>query len=305
MLIKKHPAWKLASIIVMTGSFTWALLLLQEGFTQLIHQGISTEPYMMIASWFLGLLSIFISSGVFYQTMLACGAKFSSFREACELNFTAQLMKNIPGRFFGVAYQALKAKHVANTQTWILGNIATTILSTWLGLLFALSSLCFVLDEKNQLINLAFATILILPIVLALTYKTTLRNHMFRDWITKASRKIKITLISSTPLHFKKALIWGLLGWAVYASAWLALGEGISQITPRDGLHLGALYTLAWAVGYFTLITPAGIGVREMAFSMMSSSFPPDVVAFVAIIMRVALLSFDIVLASIFIHAKK
>ena len=63
---------------------------------------------------------------------------------------------------------------------------------------------------------------------------------------------------------------------------------------------LCALYVIAWMAGYFSLVTPSGLGVRELVFVFLAHRFPPDAVAGLAIFGRAMLLVADILLGAIF-----
>ncbi len=297
---RKKPIWLIIAGLVTLGSFIWLVLLLKDGFIQIIEQGISLNTPALALSWILSVASIFISSPIFYNIMQASGAKFSSFHEACELNFTAQVMRHLPGRFFGMAYQVIKAKHVANTAQWIYGNIAITLLSTWLALAFA----SIVLLALGQNIGLAL-TILIFtlstPFImygmsLSLSHSST-QNKTLEKFINLLHAVPK-ALFSAKGRH---ALAWGTVSWCVYAMAWAAFGEALPLASWHDGLILGAMYTLAWAIGFFSLITPSGLGVRELAFALLASSYPPEILLFVSVAARLGLMLVDLTLGLFFL----
>ncbi len=57
---------------------------------------------------------------------------------------------------------------------------------------------------------------------------------------------------------------------------------------------------LAWFVGYVSLLTPSGLGIRELVFVWLANEFPPDAVALMAVIGRISLLAIDLVMGLIF-----
>ena len=75
------------------------------------------------------------------------------------------------------------------------------------------------------------------------------------------------------------------------------------RLSAFDGTVLCAMYTLAWFIGYVTLISPSGMGVRELAFALIAHRYPPDVIAGMAIIGRVMLLATDVFLGMAFARA--
>jgi uncharacterized membrane protein YbhN (UPF0104 family) len=61
-----------------------------------------------------------------------------------------------------------------------------------------------------------------------------------------------------------------------------------------------AYYMVAWFVGYVSLLTPSGLGVRELVFAWLAKDFPPDAVALMAVVGRVSLLAVDLALGLAF-----
>lgn len=301
---RKKPIWLILAALITLGSFIWLVWLLKDGFIQILEQGISLNTPALALSWVLAVAAIFISSPIFYNIMQASGARFSSFHEACELNFTAQVMRHLPGRFFGVAYQVVKAKHVANTAEWIYGNIAIILLSTWFALAF--SSIILLALEKNMaLASTIFITTLSAPFIiygmsLSLSHIRT-KNKTLEKFI-KALHTVPKALLSAKG---RRALAWGAVSWCVYAMAWAAFGEALPLASWHEGLILGALYTLAWAIGFFSLITPSGLGVRELAFALLASSYPPEILLFVSVAARLGLMLADFVLGIVFLVTAK
>jgi uncharacterized membrane protein YbhN (UPF0104 family) len=67
-------------------------------------------------------------------------------------------------------------------------------------------------------------------------------------------------------------------------------------VGPLDGLVLCALYSLAWALGFLVIVTPSGLGVRELAFAAMARDFPPEIIAYTVVVARLGLLGADMLL---------
>jgi len=301
---RTNPVWLIIAGLVILGSFIWLVLLLKDGFVQIMQQGINLNTPVLALSWIFSVISTFISAFMFYNIMQASGAKFSSFHEACELNFTAQVMRHLPGRFFGVAYQIIKAKHIASPEAWIHGNISIMLLSTWLALIFA-STLLLTFNKEINLALTIFIMTLAAPLIL---YSANRLITHIKTQNKKLEKFIKLFHAAPKALFSAKgrrALAWGTVSWCVYAMAWAAFGEALPLASWHDGLILGALYTLAWAIGFFSLITPSGLGVRELAFALLASSYPPEILLFVSVAARLGLMLADFVLGIVFLVTTK
>lgn len=300
---RKKPLWIFISVLLIVLSLFWVIALLKDGVFQLIEQGITINLYVAIFSWLLATASVFLIFYSFYNLMKSAGARFPCAHEARELFFTAQLMRHLPGRFLGVAYQIIKANHLAKTSEWIYGNIATILISTYLALSFSAITLITLSHEKS-LGTIVILAVLIAPLCMYGAKHLLLRlnsTNRFMQKIFDYSNALPKIIFSKNGL---KALAWGVLSWLVYALAWAALGEALPGLSWQQGLILGAMYTLAWAVGYFSLITPSGIGIRELAFSLLASNYPPDILVFVAIAARLGLMLADLILGIYFLIVK-
>lgn len=61
--------------------------------------------------------------------------------------------------------------------------------------------------------------------------------------------------------------------WLIWGATFCALAFGLNMYTPQQMLalapHLIAVYSVAYAIGLLSLITPSGLGVREGAFYLL------------------------------------
>ena len=61
--------------------------------------------------------------------------------------------------------------------------------------------------------------------------------------------------------------------WLIWGASFCALAFGLNAYTPQEMMalapHLIAVYPVAYAVGFISLITPSGLGVREGAFYLL------------------------------------
>lgn len=297
---RNKPIQSIIAGLVIFGSFAWIVLLLKDGFIQILRQGISLNVPALALSWMLVVASILIFSPVFYNLMQASGARFSSFHEACELNYTAQVMRHLPGRFFGVVYQIVKAKHVASPNTWIHGNIAIMFLSTWLALMSA-SMLLLTLGKETRLALIILSMTLAVPLILYSANRLIIHINIRNRKLQKISELLHAAPKAIFSTKGRRALFWGIVSWCVYAMAWAAFGEALPSTSWHDGLVLCALYTLAWAIGFFSLIAPSGLGVRELAFALLASSYPPEILLFVSVAARLGLMLADLTIGGFFL----
>ncbi len=83
--------------------------------------------------------------------------------------------------------------------------------------------------------------------------------------------QLGLTLSSQQLLTF---LAIGLVNWGLWGGSFAALAFALGAVgtvssIPQLGVHLIAIYTVAYTIGFLSLITPSGIGVREGALYVL------------------------------------
>ena len=90
-------------------------------------------------------------------------------------------------------------------------------------------------------------------------------------------------------------LLWGLLGIAFFLFIKSFYPVSISQLLVVTGS-----YVVAWSIGFLSIITPSGLGVRESVLSLLLTSvLPPAAAMLVALLSRLWTLSAELVVASV------
>lgn len=226
----------------------------------------------------------------------AAGGALRSSRLA-SLYFSAQLLRHLPGRYFGVAYQIAITRAEVTAGSWVAVNAVHSMAIAGTGLLVGL----IVVMSPGPL----------WVFVLVVAAGASLR------WVVSASGGLQAAaaamgrshwrLLSSigTPLASMmdqdRTALWGCiywagLSWVVYLLAWASYGAAFPGLGAWEGVRLSAYYALAWFVGFATLVAPSGWGIREATFLAVAKDFSGAVVAYGLVIGRVSLLLNDLVL---------
>ena len=225
-------------------------------------------------------------------------------KELSHLFFVAQLMKHLPGRIWGIIYQASQTAQTSIGQ-WLSVNIAFMLLmmffSVWMTSVFLsyfLSTFWFILVIVCGLAiyfciwsNRTFK--LFTRLINRLTYKRAIQwlDTLEPYAVSSSSSKVKILLVATT-------------SWTFYYLAWGAFGHAWPDLNFLSGLQLCALYTLAWFIGYLSFVFPSGVGVRELVFLYFARDFPPEAIAAMIVFGRSILLIADVFLGVLFITPK-
>lgn len=229
----------------------------------------------------------------------SCHSRYDRLRLA-HLHFTAQLMKHLPGRIWGVAYQSTTGDR-ATAAEWVGVTVAYMVLTTGFALWVAAIVLGYMFAwwwSVLALVTGGSAYLLIWrarPLAVLLGVSQKLPFHVF----TRLGDAVR-PLIAADPRFKLQVWGWFTAGWLVYLLAWAGYGLAWPDLTAADGIWLCAIYTVAWFVGYVSLFSPSGMGVRELVFVLLAHRFPPDAVAGMALLARVVLLVADVVLGVAF-----
>lgn len=282
-------------------SLAWVSYILWDTWPKLKESFNQIEPRLLLLSLAGTTFGGYLSFEVFYLLFTEVRPNTYKRLSLAHLYFTGQSMKHLPGRIWGVAYQAITAKE-ATLKEWASVNIFFMLLTMFFSVLAA--SLA-ILSFHNQLLLVIFTTSLF--VIYFLAWNSFLFKLIF-SILERAtlgySRKISNTVLPLSKVSPKlkiKILILMLCSWLFYYFAWGVFGYGWPGLGFQGGLLLCALYTLAWFIGYITFITPSGAGIREIAFLFLAKDFPPDTVAVMIIFGRVILLISDLILGLAFL----
>lgn len=84
----------------------------------------------------------------------------------------------------------------------------------------------------------------------------------------------KISVVESLGLLLWYSAVWALFGLATAMTYW-----SFPNVPPVTLLWLTGVNVAAWFIGYITLITPMGLGVREVAFVKLTAGVVPTAMA--------------------------
>lgn len=301
----RRPRWRLiAAVIVPVAAIAWAGWLLGEAWSgialdlALLHWG-----YLAVGLGF-GLLATLWGAWAFWRIFAAMGGGHIGLRTLGHYHFAAQLMKHLPGRFVGVAYQIAATRSSVSTATWI----AASAVYMGLTLHFSIVVSCAVVVWHHSPPSAVLVIVLGMSLCLACWRVDWLASlcAFMEERPVILLRKVAVVVRSLSQIGSRKdmALIAGhvLAGWIVYFVAWVFYSLAYPGLSISDGLILCALYNIAWLAGYLSVVAPAGLGVRELVFVSLATQLDGEAVAYSVVVGRVSLLAIDVILGIIFLR---
>lgn len=303
----RPPMWRrvLASILVVC-CLVWVGLLLRDAWTGASLDLEKLDSGRVLAGLSLGVCASLLGWVAFIRLLTDIGGSSRSLVWHGHLYYAGQIMKHLPGRVWGIGYQIATTRGDVTAATWLSSNLIHLLLMMGLALL---TSVVVLMAPERPMTAL---TIAIVGVGSFLAFSPAMLHALAgRILPHRESGPLARLRIALEPMqhisgrHFRLAIAFGLASWLVYFCSWSLYVSAYPGLGIGEGFRMCALYTLAWLIGYVALVTPSGLGVRELAFSVLAKEFAPAAVAYGLVMGRLALLIIDIVLALIFIRAPR
>lgn len=293
---KLNPLLKLLSVV----AIAWVIFILWETWPQAKKSLYTLEVkwlMLMLAGTTIGGYLLF--EGFLQLFRFTHPNKYRRLQLA-HLFFTGQLMKHLPGRIWGITYQASRAQQ-ASLAEWAVVNVVFMLLTMFFSVTVAV---VFFLSNFSSVYAIVFSfSLIFIYYLLWRNFSISLAVKLLEKLKFRTAKNIAFSLqhyCNITITDKSKILGIFIASWLFYYLGWGFFGAGWPQLTFADGLMLCAFYTLAWFIGYISFVTPSGAGVREVSFLYLASSFPADAVAAMIILGRLILLVSDLLLGLLF-----
>lgn len=238
----------------------------------------------------------------FARLLRGITGKQVSFRVAFTLFHLANITRYLPGRIWGVV-RLLSLSHQFGLSKTAVGSSLTLHvgIETALGGLIGVSLLSSpkmrgtafgMLDKiSGHTTVLSIACIGVLIGCLFLIPKVNTYARAFLKTLTSMRRDPKLwadVIVGHT-------LLWGCQGFAFFMFV-----KSFVLVAWTDMFGLTACFAFAWIVGFLSILTPGGLGIREGLLALLlTNAMPPAQATLVALLCRVWMLSTEIILAGI------
>lgn len=218
----------------------------------------TVRPVWLAAS-VAGLLAAWLLELSVWRFLLASLGGHLRWRRAAQVWFLSNIVRYIPGniwQFLGMA--ELAADDGVSRLTTFASIALHQALSTAVGLVLA--ALYFAVAGKGALLDAVRPFLWLVPLGLLLCHPRLLEwtlNQLLR--ILKRP-PVRVTLTWGQI----GAILLGYLGvWLVMGSAFALLAAAFTPVSSEQFAALIATWAAAYVIGYLSLLTPSGLGVRE------------------------------------------
>lgn len=179
----------------------------------------------------------------------------------------AQIVRYLPGKLWGILYQAGRLQHhvspqsvlvanavqTLNTQLFALGYCATVLLAAWL-------------DDLRWLWLLPAGAALMLGL-----HRIALLERLGLALLGRITRRPLPAPAPPPPSLSAQVVALLSFDWLVFVAAWLLLVDG--HVTPWGVVVLTACYGIASLLATFAVVVPAGLVLREALFVTLGQPF--------------------------------
>lgn len=207
--------------------------------------------------------------------------------DAVRITMVSNLGKYLPGKVWAIAGAALLAER-AGVQP--AAAVAAAFILQALSLASGLLLVAFLAPAAMQSLDSTSRVALVILAVLALgglvVFAVPTLLGLVRRWLPKSIAGIEPVPVGPLLL----GLAANAIGWSAYGLAFLCMIRGL---TPGANVSWGqatAVFTTSYLVGLIAAFSPAGIGTREIAFTLLlTPTVGPKVATALAIATRLLL----------------
>jgi hypothetical protein len=251
------------------------VLLLRSQWDELRDYNWQLQPLWLAASALLLLASWVVEIGIWRHLLTLVGGRLA-YVPAVRIWFLSAIMRYIPGNIWQPLSMTVQAQQrgvrveatltsVALYQAIILLAVAP-IAGVYL---LSTGNLGLLTDLLGALTPL-LALLAVVP-VLVLLIRPQLLTAAINWALGKVGRDSLETELTSGRLL--ALLLVAAFDWLLWGGSFAALTFGLSEFSQAEMMalapHLIATYSIAYAIGFISFITPSGFGVREGAFYLL------------------------------------
>lgn len=202
-----------------------------------------------------------------------------------KMHLVGQIAKYIPGKVWGIAYQVSHVAGMSGAAGVVLANLELMI-----GALFMTSIISVVLVSYLFDNSISFVLLTLGLVGFVFIYKSNIVNSI----LSLVSQKYRVTLgrkkIECRPTRSGDGIIFYLAFCSLYVISNVLMLQAVFGFPVEESILYIAILSAAWIGGFFAFIVPAGMGVREFLFVVISSHVVPqhsvEVLASIAIFSR-------------------
>lgn len=300
--LKDLPIKKGLTLLLLVITLFWISTIIKKSENEILFLFKSftiKKSFFLLLSLSVASIGLFQYVIIFREILTKQTIKKYSIKYLSALYFNSQIVRYLPGRFFGIFYQALKTNKKIPTNIIIQSNLE---LMAFVLIFHFLSAVCIYFFIRINYISGLLSIIFIL-ILIFFYLKSNVFNKIINKILTIVPKKIRIHFSKSNSDNYSNKSIITIMSsyaisWVFYLFAWGILSKIFPSLSVKSSVLLCSFYTISWIIGFISMLTPGGLGIRESVFIYVSSIFKiTNNIAFFSVFLRVWLILIDLLLA--------
>ncbi|MGE0267280.1 MAG: lysylphosphatidylglycerol synthase domain-containing protein [Candidatus Omnitrophota bacterium] len=293
---------KLISAVLMVISFVWIFALVyrdKEGIGQIWSNLHSDNIHMLIDATIFVVIAVALLVPLVEIITRQNTQRVFPIRYLARLFFAGQVVSYLPGRLLGTAYLVNETQKIIPALTMVRLNVELILTIMLFNTLTAFSIMAYYLAGGMAALGSA-----VLGLGLFVVYhRMNLFDLLLQTTSKLLPKKFSEKLLKAKthrPFEFKTIglmIVIFTIHWAAYLKAWLCLKNAFVMLEGQAVFLLAAAYSISWFIGFITMVTPGGLGVREVSFVVLVSEYlPKQLASFLSLFLRIWLIVVDILL---------
>jgi uncharacterized membrane protein YbhN (UPF0104 family) len=292
-LYLKFLQWAIViTIFFFLGKMVW------ENWTQVKEGPLTFNPFPLLLSTFIFVLSYFIQIWAWYLITLKLGIAIS-IRETLESWFYSQLGKYLPGKVWLLLgrfyFYESKGKSKKMISVALYLETATMVMAA--GILFLVSLLYFPEMKLDSLRGHFWWLSLPLILIFVSLHPKVLQKVLngFLGLFRKEPLSLSISYADALQI-----LLICVLSWVIGGIGFYLFVDSIFPVSPDQALFLTGALAFSSILGLIAIFAPGGLGVREGALVyLLSFMMPASVAVIVSILTRIWMTLIEIGLTAV------
>ena len=257
-IFKKDILRRFISIIVVAAIFYFLIRNLYVNYERLSEYRFEGVYYRLFVSFAL-LLPVFVFNPLAWMRILRNMKENIDFRKAFAILYLSQLAKYLPGKVWSTLGQVyLAEKEGISGGKALFSSVLFQIISCASGVCVFVISLLF-WNRISLFLKLSiFGSFLVFSLVLL---RLGALDRMIDLVLNKLFKKnIIVHLGTKTVINIFSILM---LRWMAYGVAYYHFVKSFYPIDAITAINFTGIYAISWLIGYVSLLTPGGLGIRE------------------------------------------
>lgn len=266
-IVKKVLPWV---IYLLVGMFIFVTL--RDNYEEVKHYRIES-PYYLIGAVLLFTAQFGANALIWSKLMEYVGEKIPTW-DSVQVYISSFIIRYIPGNVWAIAARAAMnrdygVKITSSIWGWMIENVSYL----FVGLCFGLLALVGIDGIPREFILVVAVSI---PACAVFLFRYSILERLVRKIIKSRFPQVKASEVGKFDISLQRRVVllcMFIISWILFSFQFVLVALAVSDVSPGEIFFLGGVNALAWSIGYISIITPSGTGVRESVIILTLTAF--------------------------------